>query len=52
MALGILYNKIPIYPMFYLLKGDYKALQGSERCISSSLGSEAMGCCSVSGIET
>ena len=23
MALGILYNKIPIYPIFYLLKGDY-----------------------------
>ena len=23
MALGIYYNKIPLYPMFYLLKGDY-----------------------------
>ena len=26
MALGIL-NKIPIYPMFYLLEGDYKFLE-------------------------
>ena len=25
MALGILY-KIPIYPIFYLLKGDYKMI--------------------------
>ena len=23
MALGIYYNKIPIYPILYLLKGDY-----------------------------
>ena len=24
------YNKIPIYPIFYLLKGDYRVIQGLE----------------------
>ena len=24
----VYYNKIPIYPIFYLLKGDYKILRG------------------------
>ena len=26
MPLGIYFNKIPIYPIFYLLKGDYKSV--------------------------
>ena len=32
MALGILYyNKIPIYPIFYLLKGDYRVYGSGSR---------------------
>ena len=29
MALGTCHNKIPIYPMFYLLKGDYSLTSSS-----------------------
>ena len=27
-GLWVYYTKIPIYPIFYLLKGDYRALEG------------------------
>ena len=53
MALGI-YNKVPIYPIFYLLKGDYAIREKSRlrilslACLLSGTSGNHVGCvCSL-----
>ena len=51
-ASDILYNKIPIYPIFYLLKGDYKELGfRSPLGFSKAWGFGGLGFKAFSGLE-